>query len=356
MYGARGWVAHHNTDLWRATGAHRRRRMGHVADRRRLAVPCTSGITTTTAATAAYLRRALSAAEGRRRSSSSTRCVEDRVRAMARHQSRRCRRRTMHPSRRVALRGPDHGQPDPPRPVRRTASRPAKILGVDAAFRRPALAARPERLPPNRVGGRASCRSGRGLGRTRARARPPPRLASLRLVPEQPDHPAAARPSWPAARQEVARDCAATCPPAGPSPGASTSGRGCSDGEHAYADPRRAPAQPLAHLSQHVRRASAVPDRRQLRRDTRHRRDAAAEPRRRDRAAARAAGAPGPTGSVRGLRARGGFEVDLAWTEGRLERAVVRSSVGGRARLRYAGRTRALVVPPGGEAAWDGRP
>ena len=21
MYGARGWVAHHNTDLWRATGA-----------------------------------------------------------------------------------------------------------------------------------------------------------------------------------------------------------------------------------------------------------------------------------------------------------------------------------------------
>jgi alpha-L-fucosidase 2 len=62
-----------------------------------------------------------------------------------------------------------------------------------------------------------------------------------------------------------------------------------------------------------------------------------------------------PTGSLRGLRARGGFEVDLAWTDRRLERAVVRSSAGGRARLRYAGRTRAVTVPPRGEAAWDGR-
>jgi alpha-L-fucosidase 2 len=64
-----------------------------------------------------------------------------------------------------------------------------------------------------------------------------------------------------------------------------------------------------------------------------------------------------PTGSVRGLRARGGFEVDLAWTAGRLERVTLRSSAGGRARLRYAGRTRELTVPPGGDAAaWDGRP
>ena len=63
-----------------------------------------------------------------------------------------------------------------------------------------------------------------------------------------------------------------------------------------------------------------------------------------------------PTGSVRGLRARGGFEVDLAWTAGRLERVTLRSAAGGRARLRYAGRTRELMVPPGGDAAWDGRP
>ena len=37
-YGARGWVPHHNTDLWRATGTDRRTAMGHVADRRRLAL------------------------------------------------------------------------------------------------------------------------------------------------------------------------------------------------------------------------------------------------------------------------------------------------------------------------------
>jgi alpha-L-fucosidase 2 len=63
-----------------------------------------------------------------------------------------------------------------------------------------------------------------------------------------------------------------------------------------------------------------------------------------------------PTGSVRGLRARGGFEVDMAWTAGRLERVTLRSAAGGRARLRYAGRTRELKVLPGVDAAWDGRP
>ena len=39
-------------------------------------------------------------------------------------------------------------------------------------------------------------------------------------------------------------------------------------------------------------------------------------------------------GSVRGLRTRGGFEVDIDWHDGRLTRAVVRSSVGGNCRLR----------------------
>lgn len=44
-----------------------------------------------------------------------------------------------------------------------------------------------------------------------------------------------------------------------------------------------------------------------------------------------------PDGRVTGLRARGGFEVDLAWAGGRLTRAVVRSKLGGNCRIRTAG-------------------
>jgi alpha-L-fucosidase 2 len=61
-----------------------------------------------------------------------------------------------------------------------------------------------------------------------------------------------------------------------------------------------------------------------------------------------------PAGSVRGLRARGGFEVDLAWAGGRLTRAALRSTRGGTARLRYGAATREVTVKAGGEAVWDG--
>ena len=41
-----------------------------------------------------------------------------------------------------------------------------------------------------------------------------------------------------------------------------------------------------------------------------------------------------PQGSVRGLRARGGFEVDIDWARGQLTKATVRSTIGGVLRLR----------------------
>lgn len=54
-----------------------------------------------------------------------------------------------------------------------------------------------------------------------------------------------------------------------------------------------------------------------------------------------------PAGDVRGLRARGGFEVDLSWRSGALTSARIASVTGTRARLRYRDRTRAIQLAPG---------
>jgi alpha-L-fucosidase 2 len=55
-----------------------------------------------------------------------------------------------------------------------------------------------------------------------------------------------------------------------------------------------------------------------------------------------------PTGSVSGLRARGGFELtQLSWKNGRLERAELRSILGGDVRLRYGEQVTARPTQPG---------
>jgi alpha-L-fucosidase 2 len=54
-----------------------------------------------------------------------------------------------------------------------------------------------------------------------------------------------------------------------------------------------------------------------------------------------------PTGSVKGLRARGGFELSLAWKDGKLTTATIRSTGGTASTLRYGNARLALTLAPG---------
>ncbi|HEX6975329.1 MAG TPA: hypothetical protein VF147_13080, partial [Vicinamibacterales bacterium] len=60
-----------------------------------------------------------------------------------------------------------------------------------------------------------------------------------------------------------------------------------------------------------------------------------------------------PAGNVRGLRARGGFEVDLRWREGQLERAEITSALGGPCRIRTSD---PVTIESGGVAGPITRP
>jgi alpha-L-fucosidase 2 len=62
-----------------------------------------------------------------------------------------------------------------------------------------------------------------------------------------------------------------------------------------------------------------------------------------------------PAGSVKGLRARGGFEVDVTWKDGKLVEAVVRSLKGGSAQLRYGAITRDVKLAKNKTYRWNGQ-
>jgi alpha-L-fucosidase 2 len=54
-----------------------------------------------------------------------------------------------------------------------------------------------------------------------------------------------------------------------------------------------------------------------------------------------------PEGSVRGLRARGGFEVDLAWRAGRLTSATIHSVSGTLTRVRHGQQVATITLAAG---------
>ena len=62
-----------------------------------------------------------------------------------------------------------------------------------------------------------------------------------------------------------------------------------------------------------------------------------------------------PAGTINGLRARGGFEVSLNWTDGRLVNATILSSQTSPVILRYGDVTRALDMKPGEKFVWNGQ-
>jgi alpha-L-fucosidase 2 len=53
------------------------------------------------------------------------------------------------------------------------------------------------------------------------------------------------------------------------------------------------------------------------------------------------------SGRVTGIGARGGFEVDLSWRDGKVTRAVVRSVGGTRTEVRAGGWRRTITLRPG---------
>lgn len=60
-------------------------------------------------------------------------------------------------------------------------------------------------------------------------------------------------------------------------------------------------------------------------------------------------------GSVRGLRARGVFEVDITWRNGKLVEAAIRSLNGGSTQLRYGSVTRSVKLDKGETYRWNGQ-
>jgi alpha-L-fucosidase 2 len=62
-----------------------------------------------------------------------------------------------------------------------------------------------------------------------------------------------------------------------------------------------------------------------------------------------------PNGSVSGLRARGGFEIDIEWKNSALDHATIKSITGSDCHLRYRAKTKRLHLKPGVGVRLDGK-
>ena len=54
-----------------------------------------------------------------------------------------------------------------------------------------------------------------------------------------------------------------------------------------------------------------------------------------------------PTGEIKGLLVRGGYELDLKWSNGKLTALVVKATVGGTCELRYADKRKTITLKAG---------
>jgi alpha-L-fucosidase 2 len=53
------------------------------------------------------------------------------------------------------------------------------------------------------------------------------------------------------------------------------------------------------------------------------------------------------SGSISGICARGGYEVDMTWNDGKVTKAVIKSKVGGEVNVKYNGTTKKLKLKAG---------
>ena len=238
QYGARGWVAHHNTDLWRAIGARRRAGIGHVADRRRVALSNALG--------------ALRVHAGPRVSRADLSSHERRVGVLPRHARRGAGAQVAgHRPVRVAGEPASVRQHHADAPGRRWTCRSSAICSrtrfapprsspsiarcaTSSAATRGAARAESDRQ------GRPAAGVARRLGHGGSRPASPPRLAPVRAVSRARRSPSAARRRSRPPRASRSR-FAATTRPAGALGWRLNLWARLQDGEHAYSDPR-APA------------------------------------------------------------------------------------------------------------------